>query len=97
MLYRTLVRYPALALLLMMLSGLAFGMLTLNIFHLLTANWGFIQRHGLMALREGAGRQLLELLGTGVISMLVYLLFKLSESVLIDYLKNGRRDPAAGD
>lgn len=86
-LYNVLFRHPFLTLLLMMVSALAVGLLTLNIFNLLSANWAFISRYGLMALREGAALQLLELIGTGFVSMLVYLLFKLTESVLVDWTK----------
>lgn len=88
-------KHPILALMLMVLSGLTVGTLTVNIFNVLSENWDFISRHGLMALREGAALQLLELFFTGLVSMLVFVLFKVTESALVDWLKNrtwpGRR------
>ena len=89
-LHEFLYRHPVLTLMLLVFSGLTVGTLTLNIFHLLAANWEVIGRHGLMALREGAAQQLIELLLTGTVSMLVYLLFKLSEGALVEWLKNRR-------
>lgn len=86
-LYKLLYRHPLFTLVLMMCSALVVGLLTLNIFNLLSANWAFISRYGFMALREGAAMQLLELALTGFISVLVYLLFKLTESVLVDWVK----------
>ena len=85
--YSWLYKHPFVTLLLMMISALAVGLLTVNIFNLLSANWTFISRYGFMALREGAALQLAELILTGFISMLVYLLFKLTESVLVDWMK----------
>lgn len=86
-LYKVLYRHPLVTFLMMMCSALAVGLLTLNIFNLLSANWAFISQYGFMALREGAALQLLELVLTGFISVLVYLLFKLTESVLVDWIK----------
>jgi len=88
MLYDFLYRHPVVALLVMVLSGLTVGTLTLNIFNLLSANWELISQYGLMALRDGAAIQLLELSVTGTLSMLVYLVFKISESTLLDWLKD---------
>ncbi len=98
-LYDFLYRHPLITLIVMILSGLTVGTLTLNIFNLLAANWDFISRHGLMALREGAARQLLELLLTGAVSMIVYIVFKVTETTLTDWLKNrkrrGKKTPSA--
>ncbi|MCB1755455.1 MAG: hypothetical protein KDJ38_08025 [Gammaproteobacteria bacterium] len=84
-------KHPLLTFMLMVVSGLTVGTLTVNIFYVLSQNWEFISRHGLMALREGAGLQLLELVFTGTVSMFVFILFKVTESVLVEWLKNRTR------
>ncbi len=86
-LYKMLYKHPFLTLILMMVSALVVGLLTLNIFNLMSANWAFISQYGVMALREGAALQLAELILTGFVSMLVYLLFKITENVLVDWIK----------
>jgi hypothetical protein len=54
---------------------------------LLRANWDYIGRFGIMALRDGAAVQLLELFINGAISIFAYLLFKVTESVLVEWIK----------
>lgn len=80
-------RHPLFTLVLMVASALSVGTLTLNIFYMLSANWDFISRRGLMAFEDGAGQQLLELSMTGSIAMMAYLLFKVTEGVLVEWIK----------
>ena len=63
--------------------GLAFGLVSLNIFSLLHANFALIAQHGAMALMDGALRQLLELIGYGYLSALFWVLFKSCEHALV--------------
>jgi hypothetical protein len=77
---------PILTFLLLIISALTFGFLTINIFRLLAANWEFIVRYGLVALREGALWQTLELALIGIVSMLFFLLFRFCEDILISWL-----------
>ena len=60
-----------------------FGAGTLNLFKMFSDNWDFITLHGLMALKEGAALQLLELLMYLGISMLNYVVFKACEHSLV--------------
>ena len=89
-----LTKHPLLTFIVLLLSLVVFGVLSLNIFSLLSANWEYISQYGLMGLRDGGAQQLLELLLNGVVSVLAYLSFKVSEGVLVDWIKSlgkGRR------
>ncbi|MES9833044.1 MAG: hypothetical protein ABW139_12470 [Candidatus Thiodiazotropha sp. DIVDIV] len=77
---------PVLTFLLLMISALAFGLMTVNIFRLFAANWNFITTYGLVALNEGALWQTLELFLTGILSIIFFLLFRFSEEILIDWV-----------
>lgn len=68
------------------LSFFAFGVGSLNLFYLLRANGSFLLEHGLMALLDGGARQLTELLLTGYLSMLAYVVFKACEHRLAHWL-----------
>ncbi len=85
--YNFFYKHPFLTFLLLMGSGLAFGAMTLNIFRLVAANWKFITTYGFMALREGGLQQALEIIITGMLSMVVYLIFKFCERILIDWMR----------
>jgi uncharacterized membrane protein YqhA len=65
------------------LSFALFGAGTLNLFNMFSANWDLITNHGVMALRDGAAQQLLELLATLLIAMLNYVVFKACEHSLV--------------
>lgn len=75
-----------LAFILMGVSFVLFGMLTLNLLHTLGANLEFLGMHGLDAVREGGLRQLLELVGSGYFAAMFYVFFKLCEKVLVERL-----------
>ena len=63
-----------------------FGAGTLNIFNMFSSNWDMITREGLMALATGSLRQLLELLGTLVVAMAFYVIFKICEHSLVQHI-----------
>ena len=86
--YNLLYKRPFITFLVLMGSGLAFGAMTLNIFRLVVANWKFITTYGVMALHEGALQQALEIIVTGMLSMVIYLIFKFCERVLIDWMRS---------
>jgi len=86
--YNYLYKHPTLAFFLLIASGLAFGAMTLNIFRLVAANWNFITTYGFMALKDGGLQQAIELILTGMLSMIVYLIFKFCEHILIDWMRS---------
>ena len=85
-------RRPIVTFLILLTSGLVFGVLTVNIFRLFAANWNFITTYGLIALREGALRQTFELVLTGIASMMFFVIFRFCEEILIDWIR-ARRFP----
>ena len=74
------------------LSFFVFGASSLNLFFLLKANTALILEHGWMALADGGAAQLVELLVTGYISMLAYLVFKACEYSLVHGLLDHMMD-----
>ena len=75
-------------LLLMALLALVFGLMTLNLFVLVQANFSLITQHGAMALMDGGLAQLVELVGYGVVAIVCYVLIKACEHVLVDRVLN---------
>lgn len=73
-----------LTLFLMGLFALGFGLASLNLFTILSANLSLIIEHGVMALVEGALLQLIELIALGYLGVVLYVLFKVCERVLVD-------------
>jgi hypothetical protein len=78
-----LARHSVLTLFLMGLFGFGFGVVSLNIFAMLHANFGLIARHGAMALFDGALLQLLELILFGYLALVFYVMFKTCEYILV--------------
>jgi hypothetical protein len=72
----------------MTLGFMAFGLLTLDLLRLVTANAAFLFDNGWQGLLDGGLRQLLELLASCVGAMAAWLLFKLGETLLIQSLTN---------
>jgi hypothetical protein len=68
------------------LAFLAFGIGTLNLIHVVQANLELLVEHGWQAVMDGGGRQLVELLVTGYLSMAGYLVFKTCEHSLVHAL-----------
>ena len=65
-------------------SFVLFGLVSLNLLHSLGANLEFLGMHGLDAVREGGLMQLLELITSGYLAAMFYVLFKLCEKVLVE-------------
>lgn len=65
------------------ISFFVFGVGSLNLFFVARANVGFIARHGWQALMDGGAQQLLEVVATGYVSMLAYVVFKACEASLV--------------
>ncbi|RXZ44215.1 hypothetical protein [Crenobacter cavernae] len=63
-----------------------FGLATLNVIAVLLANLQLIAEHGVMALKDGALRQFLELTGSGYFGLACYVGFKTCEKLLVDRL-----------
>jgi len=65
------------------LSFLIFGGMTLNLLVIAKANLDLILEHGWQALVDGGAWQLLEILATGYLSMAAYVVFKTCEARLV--------------
>jgi hypothetical protein len=89
-LYAFLSRWWWLTFLLMGVSFVMFGMMSLNLLHTLGANLEFLGMHGVDAVREGGLTQLVELVLSGYAAALFYVLFKLCEKVLVERLAVAR-------
>lgn len=79
-------RHAWLTFVLMGLSFLLFGFYSVNLFFLLKANIELILEYGMMAIGDGAGQQLAELLFATYLSMLFFIMFKVCERVLVHRL-----------
>ena len=72
-----------------MLLGISFvlgGLLTLNLLHTLSANFEFLSTYGVVAVRDGGLLQLLEIAASGYLAAACYVVFKLCEKVLVERL-----------
>jgi len=65
------------------LSFLGFGIVTVNLATLLKLNLDLVVQYGWQALMDGAAQQLLELLLSGYASMAFYIVFKACEYRLV--------------
>jgi hypothetical protein len=77
---------PFLTFFCMFFAALVFGLCSYNLFSLLSSNLDLIVDHGVMALRDGALKQLMMLIFYGIISLCAYVLFKVCEHMLVDRL-----------
>lgn len=68
------------------LSFFVFGASSLNLLFVAKANLDLIVEHGWQALADGGAQQLLEILGTGYLSMAAYVVFKTCEARLVRWL-----------
>ena len=91
-LYAFLSRQWWLAFVLMGVSFVLFGLVTLNLLHTLSANFEFLSSYGFDAVREGGLRQLLEMLASGYFAAANYVLFKLCEKVLVERLTLSKKE-----
>ena len=82
---RVVLSRPWLTFVVMGLAFFCFGMVSLNLLHLLRANAELILDNGVMALADG-GVQLLELVVNGYVAMLAYVVLKTCEHTLSHWL-----------
>lgn len=83
-LYAFLSRRWWLTFVLMGVSFVLFGLVTLNLLHTLSANFEFLSTYGLDAVREGGLLQLIELVLSGYAAAFFHVVFKLCEKVLVE-------------
>ena len=62
------------------------GLVTLNLLHSLMANFEFLSMYGVEAVRDGGLLQLLEIAASGYFAAGCYVLFKVCEKVLVERL-----------
>jgi hypothetical protein len=82
------------------LLGLSFvigGLLTLNLLHTLGANFQFLWMYGSDAVREGGLWQLLEAALSGYLAAGCYVLFKLCEKILVERLSTIKKTHDEGN
>ena len=91
-LYGFLMKRWWLAFILMGVSFVLFGLVTLNLLHTLSANLEFLTSYGVEAVREGGLRQLIELVVSGYAVEACYVFFKLCEKVLVERLSANKRN-----
>jgi len=82
-LFRLLVRRWWLALLVMGISFVLFGMASLNLLSMLQANFRFLANYGIDAVREGGLIQLAEIAFYGYLAAGFYVVFKTCEKALV--------------
>jgi hypothetical protein len=68
---------------LMALSAVLVAWISFGLINLAMANYDFVARHGVTALREGGLLQMLEIGAKAAIALVAYILFKASETELI--------------
>ena len=83
---RVVLSRPWLTFVVMGLAFFCFGMVTLNLLHLLHANAEFILANGVMALADGGALQLVELVADGYVALLAYVVMKTCEHALSHWL-----------
>ena len=84
--YTFLLRRWWIAFLLLGISFVLGGLLTLNLLHALMANFEFLSMYGVEAVRDGGLRQLIEIVASGYFAAACYVVFKLCEKVLVERL-----------
>ena len=83
---RVVLSRPWLTFVVMGLAFFCFGLVTLNLLHLLRANAELILDNGVMALVDGGALQLVELVADGYLAMLAYVVMKTCEHALSHWL-----------
>jgi hypothetical protein len=90
--FRLLVRRSWLALLVMGGSFVLFGLASLNLLSMLQANFRFLARYGVDAVREGGLMQLFEIVLYGYLAAAFYVVFKACEKALVFRLTHHDED-----
>ena len=93
-LYAFLLAHWGLAFVAFGISFVAFGLLSLNLLHMLAANFEFLSMYGVQAVRDGGLSQLLEIIASGFVAAAcrnsvepaLHDGFKLCEKVLVERL-----------
>lgn len=85
-----LARHELLCFVLMTLSFLGFGLFSLDLLRLVSANGAYLLASGWIGLLDGGLAQLLALSLSALAAMAAYLLFKLCEHVLVQRLAHSR-------
>jgi hypothetical protein len=75
-----------------LLSGIA----SIDLYVVLKANIELFQKYGAAVIDDGALRQLVEILGTAIVSVLCFVLFVVCERIVVDRLTATLRD-VSGD
>jgi hypothetical protein len=73
--------------------GLALAWFSLNLIEFVMGNFRLIARYGLLALREGAALQAIELITAGYLAIFFYLAFKACEVELMTRLRQAAALP----
>ena len=68
------------------------GITSINLYVVLKANLDLLPMYGLLAIEDGALRQLGEILGTSLLSIAFFVLFALCERVLVSRLTGNLHD-----
>ncbi len=84
--FKWLVSHWVLCFLLMGLGFVCFGVASLNLVNLFSANAKFLLENGWMAVMDGGALQLLELVVNAYVAVAFYLLFKTCEHALVERL-----------
>ena len=87
-------RHSVLTFVLMGAFFLLSGITSVNLYVVLTANIGLFRMYGSQAIDDGALWQLAEILATGFLSVLFFVLFIVCERVFVDRLTANLRDVA---
>lgn len=85
-LYHWLRRHTIVCFLLMTVSFIAFGLLTVDLVRLIAANTDLVFSYGINGLLDGGLRQLVELWLGALLAMALYMVFKLCEQVILHVL-----------
>jgi hypothetical protein len=89
-LYDWLVGHAVACFLLMTVAFVIFGLLSLDLVKVVSANAGYLWMNGWEGLVDGGFRQLLELCVNALLAIAAYLLFKLCEHALLHRLAHRR-------
>ena len=81
-----LTRHPVVTFLLMGVSFLFVGLVSLNLIYFFHANIELLLEYGWLGLQDGGLQQMIELLLSGYFGMAFYVLFKTCEKVLVERL-----------
>lgn len=76
--------HPVVSFLVMLLSVALFGISSYNLVMRLNVNIDLVSRHGWRALNDGALAEFAQLFCYGVVSLLLYILFKAAEKSLVE-------------